>query len=314
MPANASFVFDGFAELPDYGTDRRSPASARAALDRDARMQREVFPEADVQTREQLAAPLTYDDLADRLFVESGIDVAAVHASATPGPQGDVFALRDRLPGRVLVMARLDPFFGLERALDELDALADRGVAGISLDQYRVVDGEDRSFSLADEDTIHPLLERCVERGIRVVSVRKGNPRGLDPLDPYRVADLDQAARQFPTLQFELVHAGLAFLDEVALQMARFTNLWANLAGANHFAMRQPRRLAEVLGEFFLHGAEDRILFGSGALGHPRPVVEALRTFRMPADMVDDGYLELTDERRVKLLGGNAARLHELVR
>ncbi|WP_194396305.1 amidohydrolase family protein [Microbacterium atlanticum] len=305
-------IIDGFVELPDYGADRRGEASAAAALDREWRLQRELYASEWRSTPEQLAAPLNYDDLATRLFGDAGVDIAVVHSPATATVRWEVAAFRERFPGRVLVMAGIDPFFGIARALDDLDRAAESGAVGISLDQYRLIDGVDRSYSLADEAEIYPLLERCGALGLKVVSVRKGNPRGLDPMDPYRVADLDYAARDFPQLSFEVVHAGLTFLDEFALQMARFTNVWANLATTNHFAMRQPRRLAEVLGEFGLHGAADRVVFGSGALGHPRPLLDALRTFRMPTDMVDEGYFEMTDALRTGLLGGNAARLHGL--
>jgi hypothetical protein len=59
--------------------------------------------------------------------------------------------------------------------------------------------------------------------------------------------------------------------------------------------------------------APDRVLFGSGApLTHPQPIIEAIADFKMPADLVDEGLPEFTDEVKANLLGLNMARLHNI--
>src|SRR5690606_12750831 len=109
---------------------------------------------------------------------------------------------------------------------------------------------------------------------------------------------------------FEIVHSGWAFLEDCAVQMTLNPNVFANLETTANAVVRMPRRFARAVGTL-LAVAPDRVLFGSGApLTHPQPVIEAIADFKMPADLVDEGLPELTDELKGKLLGLNMARMH----
>jgi predicted TIM-barrel fold metal-dependent hydrolase len=113
-------------------------------------------------------------------------------------------------------------------------------------------------------------------------------------------------------MNFEVVHAGFAFLEETALLAVSRPNVWLNLEVCGSFAVVAPRRFAELIKPFLQYGADDRIIFATGCpLVHPLPAMRALLDFEMPADLVSGmGYPELTAETKRKMLGATFLRLH----
>src|SRR5258706_13438686 len=107
----------------------------------------------------------------------------------------------------------------------------------------------------------------------RVIAVHKAMPLGPVQMDPFRNGDVDYAAIDFPDLAFEVVHSGLAFLDEAALQIARFPNVYVGLESTAALAVRHPRKFARILREFLLAGGARKLFRASGASSpQPRPV------------------------------------------
>lgn len=315
MKTSPRLVIDAFVEAPDYGTSARDQQSADAAFRRDLQYQRDVSPQRAWLRDVEFGVELSSAELLDTVVRESAADAACLFVPHRGGEAAlsDALAVREQHPGRVFVKAAIVPARDRVESIERIVELAARGVDGVHIDPYRRVDDLDESVDFSDEDATFPLLEACLREGVRVVSVRKNRPRGLDPLDPYRGGDIDYAARAFPEISFEVVHAGLQFLDEFALQLSRFPNVWANLAITNHLALRRPRRFAEILGELLLQGQHDKILFGSAtSLVHPQPLIDALEEFEMPLDMVEDGYPEFTDAMKSGFFGRNFARLHGL--
>ena len=122
----------------------------------------------------------------------------------------------------------------------------------------------------------------------------------------------ESAAVAFPQIQFEVVHAGWAFLEDSALQMMLHPNIWANLENVANFAVRQPRKFAHVLGTLLQYAGDERIMFGTGCCAaHPQPILEAFAAFEMPQDLVDGyGFPEVTELTKRRIFGENFARLH----
>src|SRR3546814_16175659 len=79
-----------------------------------------------------------------------------------------------------------------------------------------------------DPEVAFPLFERAQALGIKVIAIHKAVPLGPVPMEHYRVDDIDRALTAFPDLQFEIVHGGMAFLEETAWQPGRFPNLSFN--------------------------------------------------------------------------------------
>lgn len=255
--------------------------------------------------------------VAHALFAESQTDVAIYHEV----PMFGVFAdgscplwvgqeMRRRWPGRVAIYAGLSPWS--PDARDRIDRLVEEdGVIGLKLYPLDIVDGRLRATRMHDEETLFPLLEHARSRGIRSIAVHKAVPFGPVPLEPFRVDDLDHAAAAFPDLTFEIVHGGFAFVEETALQLARFPNVAVNLESSSGYLVNQPRRFAEMLGTFLQVGGADRIVWATGCtFVHPRPLIEAFWQLEMPHDLVQDhGMPPLTREIKEAILGRNIARI-----
>jgi hypothetical protein len=130
----------------------------------------------------------------------------------------------------------------------------------------------------------------------------------------YRVDDIDRAAMAFRDLAFEIVHGGIAFLDETAWQLARFSNVYVNLETTATLATTRPLAFAHALASL-IRGpkALRRIVWGTGCMvSHPRPHLENfVRNFRFSDQLVDEGHVpQITAEDKQAILSGNYARLH----
>jgi predicted TIM-barrel fold metal-dependent hydrolase len=270
--------------------------------------------------RKRYFGPHSADEMISAVFCESQTDIACYHALPMKGISKDYcpisigLEMRERYPHRMLIYAPLHPLDGVESTLEELERLVSEvRINGIKLYPIDLIDGKMRSWSLADEKLLYPVYQRCLELGVKVVAVHKAVPLGIAPMDPFRVADVDYAARDFPDLRFEVVHAGLAFLDESAWHMSRYNNVYVNMDVTAQYVLTQPDKFGRIIGEFLLAGGEDRLVWSTGCnLTHPRPVIEAFSKFEMPRYLVDGGYPELTPQVKAKILGLNYARLHGL--
>jgi predicted TIM-barrel fold metal-dependent hydrolase len=257
--------------------------------------------------------------LESALFRESQTDVACYHTLPMRGifedfsPMSIALEIRDRYPHRMLLYGAASPLDGaagfeeLERQVEEW------GIIGVKLYPVDLIDGKLRPYSLADEKGVYPLLQACVDLGIKVVAIHKAVPLGIAPTDPFRPGDIDHAARDFPELAFEIVHGGYAFLDETAMQLSRFPNVYVNLEVTAQLLPKHPAKFATIIGEFLAAGAEDQIFWGTGcSFTHARPLLEAFAAMEMPPELDGFGYPQLTDEVKAKILGINFARVHEL--
>jgi predicted TIM-barrel fold metal-dependent hydrolase len=196
--------------------------------------------------------------------------------------------------------------------LDRVDQLVEEhGVVGLKLYPLDLVEGEAKTLDMSDPEVAFPIFERARQHGIRTIAIHKALPLGPVPMGPFEVRDIEGAAAAFPDLTFEIVHGGLAFLEETAWQVARFPNVVINLEGTSIFLGRSPRRFAEVLGTFLSFGAAERILWATGSMAvHPRPLLDAFWELEMPRDLVEDyGMPELTPEIKRAILGENHARI-----
>ncbi|MEN2738234.1 amidohydrolase family protein [Microbacterium sp. X-17] len=258
------------------------------------------------------------ETLISAVFNESYTDMGVFHGVPMPGIFKDYspitigYEIKKRYPNRTLLYGPISTFFGVQASIDEIDRQHEEyGLSGVKFYPTDFIDGEFKSMSLADKDELYPILQHIEDIGIKSVAVHKAAPLGVTPMDPYRVGDMDYAARDFPNLTFEVVHGGMAFLDESAFQIARYPNMYINMEVTAHYAMSQKRKFAQIMGELLLMGGEDKLLFATGcSFSHGRPVIEAFMDFEMPQDMLDGGYPEVTPEIKRKIMGENMARIH----
>jgi predicted TIM-barrel fold metal-dependent hydrolase len=274
----------------------------------------------------------TVEELTNILFRESTTDVAVYH----PLP---IFSFKDGLsslekavealethPTRYLgAYACVDPMRGRE-ALVELERQVELfkpfgGPLGLKMYPASWHNGSVGDvWKMNDPKIAYPVLEKAAELGIGHVAVHKSIP--IEPVefgDAFNPADFEGAAVNFPELSFEIVHGGIAFIEETALLLARFPNISVNMENLNMVVARRPRVFAEImLGLMHEGGATvmERMFWGTGTTQyHPRPCVEAMAAFEFPEDLLERYGLymplpQITDEDKQGLFAGNYARLH----
>jgi uncharacterized protein len=282
---------------------------------------RSILPDGDPKwalSKERFQRGADPELLGTALFEESDTDMCVYHGVPLYGIYRDGGsplwvgrAMRDMWPGRVALYGPVSPWE--PGALEEVERLVtEDGVVGIKMYPMDIVRGEIHDYRLDDPEIAFPILEKIQEMGVKVVATHKALPQGQVPSEPFAPWDVAGAASAFPGLTFEIVHGGLAYLEETAWQIQRFPNVAVNLENSSAFLMvRQPARFAHLLGQLLFWGGADRIFWASGATGrHPQPFLEMFWDFEIPKQMQEEyGYPELTREIKEQILGLNHARL-----
>ncbi|MFM2042419.1 MAG: hypothetical protein RLY86_995 [Pseudomonadota bacterium] len=261
--------------------------------------------------------------LAETMFLESPVDVAVTHTLRLDTWFKDGFcsaakteeAVR-RWPDRFIGYVGIDPTRPLETCIAELEAqvAALPGAVGLKLyphqiDPYRV--------RRADDPEMLILFARARDLGLKTIAIHKALPNGPVPLAPYAVEDMEVACDALPDMAFEIIHAGMAFLDETALALARFPNVRANLETTTALLWRAPGLFEEILAKLLFFGGPDRILFATGCtLLHPRHTVDLFWNLRFSDDVRRKYGLDwlepdgrLPEPVRRMILGQNYARM-----
>lgn len=274
-------------------------------------------PEYILPYENMISAPTKAEWVGTALFGESQTDMCVYHDV----PLWDIFhdglsplaegkRMRELWPSRVVLYGGFSPW--QDDAFDYIDrALENDKVLGFKLYPLSILEGKLCSMPMDDEKRFFPILEHMQKRGVKSIAIHKSIPFGPVPLEPFKVADIDGAAYAFPDMNFEVVHGGMAFLEEMALQAARFPNVIVNLEATLGLINWAPRKFAEILGTLLGWGCEDRITWASGCVGlHPRPLLEKFAKYQFPDDMREQfGFPEITDAMRRKILGENMIRI-----
>jgi predicted TIM-barrel fold metal-dependent hydrolase len=320
MSINGTFVLDSVVHGFDSTTANVASRYGKSLLLANFGFQWSMVPDPYRLEPLRYFQAMTADVLESLLFLESDVDAAVYHTVPAWGflkdmsPMNIGLELKRRHADRVFLYGGISPLQG-SIALDELDRQVEEwGIIGLKLYPVDVIDGEVKVLRFDDHKLLYPVLERCRKHGVKVIAVHKAMPLGAVAMDPFKNGDIDYAAIDFPDLDFEIVHSGFAFLDEAAFQIARFPNVYVGLESTATLAVRHPRKLARILGEFMIMGGAKKLFWSSGASSpHPRPVLEAFARLEMPIDMIEgDGYPPLTDEVKADILGRNYARLHNI--
>jgi predicted TIM-barrel fold metal-dependent hydrolase len=258
------------------------------------------------------------DLLGRALFAESQTDVCIYHGVSLWGIYRDGGsplhvgrAMRERWPDRVALYGPVSPW--QPDAIDVIDRLVEEDkVVGIKLYPMDLIDGEIHGYRLDDPEVAYPIIEHARKRGVRIIATHKAIPQGQVPSEPFQICDVAGAASAFPDMTFEIVHGGMAYVEETAWQIQRFPNVVVNLeATSAYLLLRAPRRFAEVLGSLLAWNGGDRIFWSTGCIAHhPRPFIEMFWDFQIPDDMREGyGYPQLTDDIKRGILGLNHARI-----
>lgn len=164
-----------------------------------------------------------------------------------------------------------------------------------------------------NDPDIWPFYERAQELGIvlcvhtGVCWVPPGKSKYALPLQ------IDDVARDFPELKIVALHMGYPYCDDLNMVAMSHPNVYVSLSLLCPWAMTNPRKFGNILGEGLRFAGPDKIIWGTDFPGlsfQAKWSVQGMREFQMPKDMQEDyGYPEITDEIRSKIFGGNLGRL-----
>ena len=199
-------------------------------------------------------------------------------------------ACRDH-PNSFVGFGSVDPLKG-DRAVEELERIADLGLKGVKLHPSL------QAFA-PDEERFFPLYERCEDLGLIVLfhtgtsGIGAGQPGGQGiRLDYARPIRLDAPAASFPDLQIIAAHFGYPWHLELLAMALHKTNLHIDISGW------APRYIpAEVMRD--MKGRlQDQFVFGSDyPFISPQRCLEELATLEIPEPVLQ------------KVLAGNGKRL-----
>ena len=267
----------------------------------------------------------TIEEVANMSFVESYADLAVYHVVPIRAFHDGICSLekaveaKERWPERFLFYVGVDPLEG-QKAIDEMHEQVELlgNAVGLKLYPNSWVGSDVVGWRMDDPEIAFPFFEEALKLGLRTVAVHKAIPLGPVELTHYRVDDIDRAAMAFPTLNFEIVHGGMAFLEETAWQLARFRNVWVNLETTATMLTNRPGAFERAFAALLMHGgsrALDQIFWGTGCMvSHPRPHLESfVRRFQFSPQLRQEfGLPEIDEALHRKILAENYGRLHQL--
>ena len=320
-------VLHGFDFRPE--TVRVAPGVVHTTLHLALQPRDSTYDRYVIKDRKHYEHKFSPEEVVSCVFAESQTDMGVYHHVRRLGADDDGVSseisplevgleARRLAPGRILIYGALTDPFDTERSLEEIDQLVtEHGIVGL---KFYPVDWDSRrkqlsTWLLDDRQLAFPLIERALDRGLKVIAVHKGMGATMRA---FGVADMEGACLAFPDMNFELVHAGWAFMEDTVF-LAKLPNLYLNLENTSSYLNVAPRRFGEILGAFLVPGwlqpnAGDRIVWATGAVAfHPQPLLEQFWNYSMPRDLVEgNGFPPLTNELKRKILGENFARMHGL--
>jgi predicted TIM-barrel fold metal-dependent hydrolase len=256
--------------------------------------------------------------LAKTLFLETDIDIAANMYLRLDSWFHDGLCSRQknveaatRWPNRFLTYVGVNPTLGLDVCLRELDDQMRELPQAVGLKLYPDAVEPFRSWRMDDPKLAYPLFERAAELGIKTVAIHKAIPNGPVPMNPYKVDDVDGAAIHFPGLSFEIIHSGLAFIEETAHAIARFHNVYANLEITTLLMHHAPGMFNEILAYFLFWAGPEKIIYSDGTMFcHSQPLLDKFWNLEFSEQLLEKYKLEqLSKEAKKLILGGNYARI-----
>jgi len=312
------FVIDAVAHAPNFASENCRNESAHQLIGLVKNLHLYWNPEGYRLPEDQFLVDVDVETVARTLFLESPTDMTVHHHLPLYSwfYDGNVSHEKNaeiarRWPQRIISYLGVDPTTGPEACIESMERQFEDipGAVGLKFYPHQVEPW--RTFRLDEEDRLFPLYERALELGIKTIACHKASPLGPVPMNPYRVEDVEGAAYAFPNINFEIIHSGLAFLDETAQAVARFPNVYANLETTSQLTYFGPGKFQEIIAQLLFWGGVEKLLYSASVpYGHPRPQIESIWNLQLSEEMMEKYNLpQLTLADKAGILGGNYARM-----
>lgn len=165
-----------------------------------------------------------------------------------------------------------------------------------------------------DDDKFYPYYERCVELNIPIV-IHTGFTSRFKHVKYGQPVYVDKVAADFPDLKIVLAHVGVPWTDEALMVASKSPNVSVDVSGWQVFASRVPMKVYQMIAEAKISRVfPNRLIFGSDfpLFEYAMPLeqwVEFFSNLRLPDELTDIGYPQITSEEIEKVMSRNAARI-----
>jgi predicted TIM-barrel fold metal-dependent hydrolase len=156
-------------------------------------------------------------------------------------------SLLQRHPDRFIVFGGVDPRWGADGIQLFEKAVTDYGFRGLKLYPPCGYSPSDRG--------LYPYYEICAQHGLPVLTHTGATSPAL-AYEPARPILIDQAALDFPTVNFILAHGSIAYVEECIMLCAFRPNMYLDISG---FEMSP----VESLNPLLSRGINHKIIFGT---------------------------------------------------
>ncbi len=200
----------------------------------------------------------------------------------------------------------IDPRRGEEGLREFRRAVTERGCRGLKL--------YPPNGFYPDDERFYPYYELARELAVPIVI-----HQGLTPRFKYvkyaRPVFVDRVAVDFPDLNIILAHVGMPWVDETLMVAMKNPNIYVDLSGWQFYAASLPIRVYQMLAQAKIARVfPNRMLWGSDfpLFEHIMPLdrwVSFFSTLRVPQQLVDMGYPQVTQEEIERVMWKNSARL-----
>jgi predicted TIM-barrel fold metal-dependent hydrolase len=196
----------------------------------------------------------------------------------------EITAIVEAHPGRVAAWWAINPQLGMAGVRRAAEMLRNDWVIGLWLHTHSF----DRRFDHAD---YYPYYALCAEHDVPM-AMQAGTSGGLMPSECGMPIGIDRPAIYFSEVDFVLSHMGWPWVAETVAMALKFPNVHIG-TGAY-----PPKHWDPAIHAFLRGPGKRKVLFGTNfpTVGHRNALAQV-------------AALDLTDEVRDNLLGGNARRL-----
>lgn len=208
---------------------------------------------------------------------------------------------------------RLIAFAGVDPRRPEAIELLERGVKEWNMKGLKLMPA---TGWYPDDKAYYPLYEKVLELDIPILC--HTGPEVFPMRAKYaRPAYVDEVASDFPDLKIVIAHAGHCWWEEAAWIVGYNTNMYLDLAQWQLRAIRDPvNDFYRILRSIISTAGISKVLLGSDwpAFRATKRANNAawVKFIKDPPPEVKEAGLELSEEEKAAILGGNAARLLRL--